>query len=246
MSVPGLEKRKTRDLERRQGLLEKIEQRTEMLLLVLSFVMIPLLVGPLLWDLSRTEDRLFVTLDVFVWALFAIDLAVKTAVAPDRWRYLRQHWIDVLVVVVPFLRPLRLVRLVVYGSRAFVGVKRLVKADFILLYGLGMIIIAATVEATVEGESPDSTITSFSDALWWSVVTITTVGYGDMTPLTPAGRAIAFVLMVVGVGLFGGLTANLASFLVKEEKTDDIPVSQLAREIRNLREEIGELRRAQA
>jgi voltage-gated potassium channel len=78
------------------------------------------------------------------------------------------------------------------------------------------------------------------------VVTITTVGYGDMTPLTPAGRAIAFVLMVVGVGLFGGLTANLATFLVKEDKVDDIHISELAREIRYLKQEIGELRRAQA
>ena len=246
MNVPSDEKQPRRDLERRQALLEQIEQRTEMLLLVLSFVMIPLLVGPLLWDLSPTEDRLFTPIGWLIWGLFAIDLVVKTAVAPDRWQYVKQHWLDVLIVAVPFLRPLRLVRLVVFGSRAFVGVRRLVKADFILLYGLGMIIIAATVVATVEGESPDSTITSFSDALWWSVVTITTVGYGDMTPLTPAGRAIAFVLMVVGVGLFGGLTANLASFLVKEDETDDVPVTQLTKEVRNLMEEIRELRQAQA
>ena len=126
----------------------------------------------------------------------------------------RNAWVEVLVGFVPFLRPLRVLRLLVFGSRAFIGARRLVKADFILLYAVGIILVSAAMMARVEGGNPESTIRSFPDALWWSVVTITTVGYGDMTPLTQTGRAIAFILMVAGLGLLCGPVANLATFVV--------------------------------
>lgn len=70
-------------------------------------------------------------------------------------------------------------------------------------------------------EGGDATIESFGDASWWAVSTVTTVGYGDMFPVTPAGRAIAAFLMVTGIALFGVLTANLATFLL--ERAPDAP-----------------------
>ena len=155
-------------------------------------------------------------------------------------------WVEVLVVFVPFLRPLRVLRLLVFGSRAFIGARRLVKADFILLYAVGIILVSAAMMANVESGDPESTIRSFPDALWWSVVTITTVGYGDMTPLTQTGRAIAFILMVAGVGLFGGLTANLASLLVREDNPDKAALSTLTHEVRELRDEIRRMRKRPA
>ena len=78
------------------------------------------------------------------------------------------------------------------------------------------------------------------------MVTITTVGYGDMTPLTQTGRAIAFILMVAGVGLFGGLTANLASLLVREDNPDKAALSTLTHEVRELRDEIRRMRKRPA
>jgi voltage-gated potassium channel len=130
----------------------------------------------------------------------------------------------------------------VFGSRAFIGAKRLLKADFILIYAVGIILVSAAMMASVEGADSESTIRSFPDAFWWSMVTITTVGYGDMTPLTQTGRAIAFVLMVAGVGLFGGLTANLASLLVREDDPDRVAILQLTGEVRALRDEIQRIR----
>jgi len=67
---------------RRQALLERIEQRTEIYLLALSFAMIPLLLGPFLWDLSSGEERVYLILDGVIWAVFAVDLAVKVFVSP--------------------------------------------------------------------------------------------------------------------------------------------------------------------
>jgi len=161
-------------------------------------------------------------------------------VSPNRVEYLRRHWLEVLVVVVPFLRPLRLIRIFLFGSRAWVGVRRLVHVDFIFVYGIGLVIIAATIVASVEmGEN--ASIHSFGDALWWAMATITTVGYGDMVPVTAAGRAMGFVLMLGGIAFFSGITANLASFLVRGSGPDKKVLTQLTIEVKALRQEVARL-----
>jgi voltage-gated potassium channel len=203
--------------------------------------MIPLLVGPMLWELSPQEESTFLALDYFVWGIFTIDLIIKVAMSPHRLNYLRRHWLEVLVVVVPFFRPLRILRIFIFGSRAWVGVRRLVSVDFLLIYGIGLVIIAATVVASVEG-GEGASIQSFADALWWAVVTITTVGYGDMVPITLAGRAVAFILMLGGIAFFSGVTANLASYLVKSHDTEKQVMSQLVKEMEGLRQELAKLR----
>ena len=72
----------------REALLHRIKRLTELPLLILAFVMIPFLVGPLLWGLSSSEEAIFITLDTFIWAVFAVDLAIKLIVAPHRLAYL--------------------------------------------------------------------------------------------------------------------------------------------------------------
>ena len=230
------------DVAHREALLHRIERLTELPLLVLAFVMIPLLIGPFLWHLSPAEEAVFIVLDTFIWAIFAIDLIIKVVVAPHRLAYLKRHWLEVLVVVVPFFRPLRLLRIFLFGSRAWVGMRRLVNIDFLLVYGIGLVIIAATIVASVEG-GENASIQSFPDALWWAVVTITTVGYGDMVPITATGRAVAFVLMLGGIAFFSGVTANLASYLVKGSgEPDKKLLVQLTSELEGLRQEVSRLR----
>jgi voltage-gated potassium channel len=241
MTMRKLAPKKTSDISRREELLHRIERITEMPLLVLAFAMIPLLLGPLLWELSAQEEATFLILDYFIWALFAVDLIVKTAISPHRLAYLRRHWLEVLVVVIPFFRPLRILRIFVFGSRAWVGMRRLVNVDFLLVYGVGLVIIAATVVASVEG-GEGASIHSFADALWWAVVTITTVGYGDMVPITLVGRAIAFVLMLGGIAFFSGMTANLASFLIKSKDSQKDEMARLVKEIDGLRQDMAKLR----
>jgi len=118
--------------------------------------------------------------------------------------------------------------------------RRLVHIDFLLVYGIGLVIVAATVIVSVE-TSENASINSFADALWWTVVTITTVGYGDMVPVTAAGRAVATVLMIGGIAFFSGVTANLASFLVRGGEVDRKALSQLMKEVKALRGEISKL-----
>ncbi|MFC2016546.1 potassium channel family protein [Chloroflexota bacterium] len=229
------------DVHHREELLHHIERLTELPLLVLAFVMIPLLIGPLLWELSPSEEAVFIALDALVWAIFAADLIIKVVLTSHRTAYLKRHWLEVLVVIVPFFRPLRILRIFIYGSRAWVGARRLVNIDFLLVYGIGLVIIAATVVASVEG-GENASIQSFPDALWWAVVTITTVGYGDMVPVSVAGRAVGFILMLGGIAFFSGVTANLASFLVKTGDSDKKILSQLVTEVESLRGEVAKLR----
>jgi len=203
--------------------------------------MILLLIGPLMWKLSPSEESIFLTLDWFIWAIFAVDMGIKFVVAPHRLAYLRRHWLEVLVVVVPFSRPLRILRIFIFGSRAWVGMRRLVNVDFLLVYGVGLVIIAATVVASVEG-GENASIQSFPDALWWAVVTITTVGYGDMVPVTAAGRAVGFILMLRGIAFFSGLTANFASFLViGHGDPHQKALTELISEVQGLRREVSRL-----
>jgi voltage-gated potassium channel len=232
----------TPDTAQREALLHRIERLTELPLLILAFVMIPLLVGTLLWELSPSEEALFLTLNWFIWVVFAIDLAIKLVVAPHRLAYLKRHWLEVLVVVVPFFRPLRILRVFIFGSRAWVGTRRLVNVDFLLVYGIGLLIITATVVASVEG-GEGASIQSFPDALWWAMATITTVGYGDMVPISIVGRAMGYILMLGGIAFFSGITANLASFLVRgRDSGREKALRDLVVEVEGLRGEVAKLR----
>jgi voltage-gated potassium channel len=75
--------------------------------------------------------------------------------------------------------------------------------------------IAALAVFDAERDVQGANITSFGDALWWAAVTITTVGYGDYTPVTLRGRGIAVTLMLGGVAVLGVLTATLSSWIVQ-------------------------------
>ena len=229
------------DTEVREAMLERLDRMTELPLLLLSFIMIPVLLGPLLWEdsFSTAERALFQTLDIFIWAIFAADFFLKFAITPEKLRFLRRHWLEALTVLVPFLRPLRIV---LFGVRAVRAARRLVNVDFLIVYAIGIVVIAATGVAGVE-RGHDS-INSFTDALWWSVVTATTVGYGDMTPITPVGRGMAVLLMLVGIGLFGGLTANFASTIFRTDDNVEANTELLLDEMRSLRTELVELRQS--
>ena len=232
------------DTATREAMLGRLDSLTELPLLLMSFIMVPVLLGPLLLEesFSTAEKTLFRTLDIFIWALFAADFFLKFAITPDKWRYLRRHWLEGLVVLVPFIRPLRIVRLILFGARAIKATRRrLVNVDFLLVYAIGIVVIAATIVTGVE-HGHDS-INSFTDALWWSVVTATTVGYGDMTPVTPVGRGMAVLLMIVGIGLFGGLTANLASVLMKTDDNIEAKVDALMKEVDSLRGQVAGVER---
>ena len=108
----------------RELLLDRLERITEIPLMLLSLIMIPLLLGPFLWDMSKIEERIFFLVDILIWGLFVIDMVVKTVLSTNRLKYLKDHWLELIVVAVPWFRPLRVVRLVVYAAKSYRGVTR--------------------------------------------------------------------------------------------------------------------------
>lgn len=165
--------------------------------------------------------------DWATWAMFAVDYVVRLVLAEDRRRYLLRHWLDLLIVALPLLRPLRLLRLLPLISVLNRHATLLLRGRVALYVAVGSSLIAFVAALTVlsvERGRPGANIENFGDAIWWAAETMTTVGYGDVYPVTAWGRTIAVGLMVCGIGLLGTVTATLASWLVEHvaatEKSD--------------------------
>jgi voltage-gated potassium channel len=164
-----------------------------------------------------------------IWVLFAADFIVRLALATNHRQFFRTHLLDVLILVLPMARPLRALRvLTVIGAlnKRLRGGLRGKAAVYIVATTLLVGTIAALAVLDAERNAPHATITTFGDAVWWTVSTITTVGYGDLYPITTEGRIVAGTLMVGGIALLGVITGSFATWFVAsirdlEEEVDE-------------------------
>lgn len=200
---------------------------------VLALLMVPILLVPLVVNLSSSLQGDLDAAGYVIWALFTVEYLAKLYLAPARWHFVRTHVLDLIVVIVPFLRPLRilraarllrllrLVRLVSFlgeGLRRARSILAHRGLNYVLLVATMLVFAAAGLELTFE-RTASSNIHSYADGLWWAVTTITTVGYGDRFPVTAAGRGVAVVVMITGIALFGTIAASVSSYFVTQ-KTD--------------------------
>lgn len=213
--------------ERSQDRLERIERATDLPLMILALALVPVLVLPLVRDLPESVHQAFLAIDWMIWAVFTVVFVVKLTVAPNRWLFLRTHPLEALMVLLPFLRPFRVLRLVRLVRVATVfGVNTAVLQRLSQQRGLQSvlgIVVAISVAGALLGVlfergAEGANITSFQAALWWSVVTMTTVGYGDFYPVTAAGRGVALALMLFGIAALSVVTASIAAFIVREDE----------------------------
>jgi voltage-gated potassium channel len=197
---------------------ERWESRAEIPLLLLALAFLVAYAWPILDPRLDPDTTRFLTiLSWTTWVAFGVDLMVRLALADERRRYALHHWYDVLLLVVPMLRPLRLLRLLAFArilNRSAIGnlagrVSIYVTGAAVAAVGLGAL---AVLDA--EREAPGANITHADDALWWAATTVTTVGYGDYYPVTAAGRCAAMGLMLVGIALVTSLTAAVATWML--------------------------------
>lgn len=191
------------------------------------------------------------TLGVFAWAawgLFAVDYLVRLSLSAERGRFFTRNIFDLLVVALPLLRPLRLLRLVtllhVVNRHAGASLRGRV---VVYVAGAASLILFVASLAILDAERgrDGANIASFSDALWWALTTVTTVGYGDRFPVTGTGRVVAAGLMLSGIALIGVVTATFASWLIeKVQEVEDAAQTATRKDIEALTEQIAELRRA--
>lgn len=234
---------------RDRGLAERIDRVTEAPMLVLAILYICAFIVGYLPNVSSSVRDSATFAENLIIAVFAAELVLKVAVAERRLLYLRRHWLDVLIVVLPFLRPLRVLRvlrIVPVLARGAIGVRRIMgpyHGAYVLLIGLGAVIISATLIFVFERGGGGS-IRGFDDALWWAATTVTTVGYGDTFPITSEGRAVAVFLMIVGIALFGVLTAATAAYFVEGagKPNQDTTLNDLMIKLESLEAQFQELR----
>jgi voltage-gated potassium channel len=216
-------------LARSQHAYDRFSAAVDLPLTVLALLWLPLLIVPLVVHLPVKLADAFDGFDYFIWAVFVVEYLAKLYLSPSRRRFATHHLLDLAVVALPMLRPLRalrILRLLNVGRAGVVltnALRRLRSIlthrglHLVLLTVLGLVLVAAALELGFEGRAHGSTIHNYGDALWWAIVTVTTVGYGDQYPVTAGGRAVAVVLMLVGIGLIGVLTATVASYFVEEK-----------------------------
>lgn len=227
-----------RSAERKARALQKFEEVTAWPMLVLALAIVPLILIPLLFDISESTEATFIAVDWFIWGVFAAEYGIRLYLAPKKWWFVRHHVLDLVVVLLPFLRPLRVVRsarvlrifraarTAVYLVRALGAARRVLTAHnlhYALLVTAVVVVAAALLAESFERGAPEANIESLPDAIWWAVTTVTTVGYGDRFPTTAAGRGVGVTLMIVGIALFGFLAGSLASYFLEsrgEEQSD--------------------------
>jgi voltage-gated potassium channel len=212
-----------------------------LLVLLETFLRIPANVLPLLRDIDRLSCLIFLADIVVRWR--------REEWAASFWRW---GWLDLLASIPfdPAFRSLQAIRIYRF-VRLFRVLKKLntlttgtsLNEKLLALPGIALVMVFFSTMLMVEVErgAPNATIKSGGDALWWALTTVTTVGYGDMYPVTTEGRIIAALLMLIGIALFGAMSAIVTSKLILPKETRDH--EELRHEIRSLHAEIKELRR---
>ncbi|MEU2036587.1 potassium channel family protein [Nocardia amamiensis] len=199
---------------------------------------------------SQELDAWLTRADVAIWVLFAADFAIRLWLSTNRWRFVRTHPVELLIVLLPPFRPVRVVRaaLLLIDTVNRRTVTRARMAVFVGTSSALVILLCSLAFFDAEYGVADSKIDSFGDALWWAMVSVTTVGYGDVYPVTTEGRFVSLILMTFGIGLISFAIGTTTSWVMDQLRSversaerADIEIGLLAEEVRALRAEITAL-----
>ena len=227
----------------------------QMIILILSLLALGALGVDLLLDLPPETRRVLRWVDNIICGFLLTDFLIRFFRAESKLRFMKWGWIDLLASIPEiealrwgrFFRVFRILRifmvvrslrelmLLIFRTRTQGGVASVFTIMFLVLTlsSAGILICERT---------PQANIVTAEDAVWWSVTTITTVGYGDKYPVTMAGRGLAIMLMITGVGLFGTMSGVIASFFLGEDKAARDKEQALLEELQSLHTELATLR----
>ena len=195
------------------------EHRAEVPLLMASLLYLTTyavhVLGP---GLPRYVHVLCLSLMFATWVMFAADYAVRWHLSGQGLRFVRGHWLDTVVVLLPLLRPVRVVRVYDAVQRRRGAPQWPLQSRVMLYAGLSAGLLgfgASLLVYQVEHTAPHASIRTFGDSVWWAWSTLTTVGYGDVVPVTTPGRMVAAGLMACGIALLGAVTGSFSSWLME-------------------------------
>lgn len=189
------------------------------------------------------ENSLIRNLDFIIWLIFMFDVSIRFFTSKDKWGYVKKHPLDI-VAIIPLdsifrlarlgrlLRLLRLLAIIKHFMEPLHAIFRTNNLDKVILF---LIIVIFVISIPIQLLEPS--IETYADAVWWAVVTSTTVGYGDISPETVVGRLIAVVLMIFGIGLLGLVTSSVASYFIqKGQREDSTTVKYLKEQMERIEE----------
>lgn len=182
--------------------------------------------SPALSPIYRGEG---VTISIITWGIFAVDLLIRFVLDPQKKNFVKRSWPLMIALLFPPLRILLVIAAVMRVARdrnalaKIVGLYAVYAVTFVVLFG-------ALFTLMFEIDAPGANIQSFGDATWWAFVTVTTVGYGDFTPVTVPGRVIAVLIMFTGAAAVGAVTAAVASRFINSGNAASAAASQETQE----------------
>ncbi|WP_300975174.1 ion transporter [Sphingomonas sp. LHG3406-1] len=246
----------------RWSVLEELDEWLRLPMALLGLAWLLIVVAELLWG----ENALLSLASTAVWVIFIAEFALRLLLSPDRSSFLRRNWLTIFALVVPALRffralavlraarglrALRLVRIVGTANRSMNALRiTMRRRRFGYVLGLTILVIvlgAAGMLSFEPVEEVEGGFTSYGHALWWTAMLVTSIG-SDFWPLTTEGRALALLLSIYGLAVFGYITASFASFFIGRDASEaDAPlagsadIARLADEIRELRLQLSHL-----
>lgn len=174
-------------------------------------------------NIDQSVQSVINLIQVVAWLAFSLDLLFGLYKSESKPKFLKQHPLELLAVLLPFLRPLRLLRFVSFGTLVFekVNLGRSMAISLKVIVTALFLTYLAGIEITLaERGQPGATIQGVGDGFWWAITTLTTVGYGDIYPTTTLGRFIAVGLMVSGICVLGVISATVAAWFVRITQND--------------------------
>ncbi|WP_102797843.1 potassium channel family protein [Bowmanella denitrificans] len=228
-------------------------------MMVLSLVAVINICVLVLMDLPRDVHSYLVFMDTLICMLFLLNFTYNLLVAKNRTTYFKEHWID-FVASIPMIEPfrfarflqvLRVIRLLKQTRHlALPSLKDRIQTTLAtMMVTLVLLIGAAGLSIyLIEHDLPGANITTAEDAIWWSLVTISTVGYGDYYPVSTAGRIVSVLLIISGVSLFGVISGYIASFFITPAEKDQLAVQnrrihEIHDQVENLQSQISDIQR---
>ena len=247
---------------KRKWLFEDYYDTTIIILALISVILVLLGFAEMV-DLDNPPYNI---IDLLLWGVFVVDYGWRFFLSKGNWRFIIENIFDLLAILplnaiftvfrlgrifrlarlTKLLKLTRLLRIVGLTGKLEKKVSKLLRTNgllYILYLNFFIVLLGSSILSVVEEKS-------FSDSLWWALVTVTTVGYGDIVPVSLFGKWIAVLLMLVGIGTIGMLTSALTNFFVKDNPDEQIKLDKLQDELSSQRlllekqsEKIDELNR---
>lgn len=206
--------------------IKKFYEITFMLLAVISVIFAILNIKNVsLFDI-KSDNLISKTIDI----VFIVEYLIRLIISQNKKSFVRNNIFDLLAIIpynsffkmfrflklLRFAKLFKLFRVFSITVRFYNRFKKILFLNgtiYLLAFTIVIILISSIIISNTEN-------TTLSDALWWSIVTATTVGYGDISPVTTVGRITAVVLMMLGIGTIGMLTGSISTFFIKDSSDD--------------------------